>query len=130
MSIFNKITAFSVSIFGVLSILSFSPPVHAALFEGAKGEACKGANLDASNATCSDGASSLEKTISTAVNILTAIVGIAAVIMIIINGLRFITANGDSNSISAARTGIIYALVGLVVAAMAQIIVRFILSRF
>lgn len=121
--------------FGFVIVAGFATPAQAALFDAAKGEACKGANLDSANATCDEGKdasgqTALDRGVKTAVNILTAIVGIAAVIMIIINGLRFITANGDSGSISSARTGIIYALVGLVVAAMAQIIVRFILNRF
>jgi hypothetical protein len=99
-------------------------------FSGSKQEACKGANLS-NDPSChtAQSTSTLEKTIELIVNILTIIVGIVAVIMIIVNGLKFITSNGDSNSISSARHGIIYALVGLVIVALAQVIVRFVLGQ-
>ncbi len=48
--------------------------------------------------------------------------------MIIINGLRFITSGGDSNAVSSAKKGILYAIVGLVIVALAQFIVRFVLN--
>lgn len=63
------------------------------------------------------------------VSILSWIVGVASVVMIIISGLRMIIANGDSSKIASARNGIIYALVGLVVAVSAQAFVHLVLSR-
>lgn len=71
----------------------------------------------------------VEKTVANTIDLLSMIVGIIAVFMIIIAGIRFITANGDSNSIAQARTIIIYAAVGLVVVAIAQTIVRFVLTE-
>lgn len=63
------------------------------------------------------------------ITILSIIVGIAAVIMIIIAGLSFITANGDPQAIAKARGSIIYALVGIVIVALAQTLVAFVLNR-
>jgi hypothetical protein len=63
------------------------------------------------------------------INILSIVVGVAAVFMIIIAGIRFVTSGGDSNGISSARNTIIYAIVGLLVVALAQIIVQFVLGR-
>jgi hypothetical protein len=63
------------------------------------------------------------------INILSIVVGVVAVFMIIIAGIRFITSNGDSNNVSSARSTIIYAIVGLVVVALAQVIVQFVLGR-
>ncbi len=54
--------------------------------------------------------------------------GIAAVIMIIIGGLRLILSGGNPNQISEAKNMIIYALVGIVVIVMAQFLVRFVLG--
>jgi hypothetical protein len=54
------------------------------------------------------------------------IIGIAAVIMIIIGGATYVLAAGDSAKINTAKNTIIYALVGLVVAASAALIIRFI----
>ena len=71
----------------------------------------------------------LDKTIRTVVDILSMVVGIIAVIMIIISGLKFITANGDSGSIKSARQTLTYALVGVVVVAAAQALVQFVLHR-
>ncbi len=129
MKLLHKIAVTTALLTSSLFVVGSASPVSAALFDSARGEACKGANLDDKNNKCEGGASSLESTIQTVITILTTIVGVAAVIIIIINGLRFITANGDSNSITAARNGIIYALIGLVIAVMAQIIVRFVLGR-
>lgn len=114
---------------GMFSLQMVPPSVHAQLFKDAKQAACSGAQLEA-NAGCSqtqaDKADTIVKRI---VTILSIIVGIIAVIMIIINGLRFITSNGDSNTISSARNGIIYALVGLIIVALAQFIVRYVITN-
>jgi hypothetical protein len=55
--------------------------------------------------------------------------GAAAVIGLIIYGLRILLANGDSNTISASRTGILYSLIGIIVIVFAQLIVVFILNK-
>lgn len=57
------------------------------------------------------------------------IAGIIAVIMVILGGFKYITANGDSGSIASAKQTIIYALVGVVIAILAQAIVSYILSK-
>lgn len=61
--------------------------------------------------------------------ILVYIIGIASVIVIIIGGLRYILSNGDANTVNTAKNSIIYALVGLVIAILAQTIVTFVLGR-
>ena len=93
---------------------------------------CKGAQLDVNaSGTCEtdDAGSTVNNIISTVINIFSIIVGVIAVIMIIIGGIKYITSGGDSNNISSAKTTIIYAIIGLVVVALAQIIVRFVLGR-
>ena len=57
-------------------------------------------------------------------NILSFVVGAASVIVMVVAGLRFITANGDAQGIASARQTIIYAIVGLIVALGAQAIVQ------
>ena len=98
----------------------------------AQGDACSGLNQlngDPASTTCPDGSSSVSNLIATIVNILSLIVGIAAVIMIIVGGLKYVTANGDSNNLNSAKNTIIFALVGLVVAAFAQMLVHFVLTK-
>ncbi len=64
-----------------------------------------------------------------AINILSYIIGIAAIIGLIVGGIRMMTANGDSNSVASARSGIIYSLVGIAVVALAQALVAFVLNN-
>jgi hypothetical protein len=63
------------------------------------------------------------------INIFSLIVGVIAVIMIIIGGLKYITSGGDSGNVSGAKNTILYAIIGLVIVALAQIIVRFVLAK-
>jgi len=60
---------------------------------------------------------------------LSVIVGVAAVIMIILSGLRYITSGGDASKVGAAKSSLIYALIGLVIVALAQVIVHFVFAK-
>ena len=88
-------------------------------------------NLTTESKDCSTdpAGQTVNEIIATVINIFSFIVGVIAVIMIIIGGIKYITSGGDSNNISSAKTTIIYAIIGLVVVALAQIIVRFVLQR-
>jgi hypothetical protein len=66
---------------------------------------------------------------NTFVNILSLVVGIIAIIMIVISAFRFITSGGDSNRVSSARSTLIYALIGVAVAALAQLLIHFVLFQ-
>lgn len=102
----------------------------ASIFDTAKNEACRGTEVAVGSTGCgTDSSGKLDKTIANIVNVLSVIIGIAAVIVIIVNGLRFITSGGDSNTVSSAKNGILYAVVGLIIVALAQVIVRFVLSK-
>lgn len=63
------------------------------------------------------------------INILLFVIGLIAVLMIIIGGLRYVLSGGDSNSTNAAKNTILYAVIGLVVAIMAYAIVNFVVDR-
>ena len=56
-------------------------------------------------------------------------VGVASVIMLIIGGLRFITSGGDPQTAKAARNTVLYAIIGMIVAVVAQLLVSFVLTR-
>jgi cytochrome bd-type quinol oxidase subunit 2 len=64
-----------------------------------------------------------------ATRVLAVIAGVAAVIMIIVSGLRYILSEGDPAKASQARNGLIYALVGLIVIIAAQSIITFVIDR-
>lgn len=71
----------------------------------------------------------LSQIISTVINIFSMVVGVVAVIMIIIGGFKYITSMGDSSSTASAKNTILYAIIGLVIVAFSQVIVRFVLGR-
>jgi len=81
-------------------------------------------------ATCDPATASgtVSDTIRSIINVLSAIAGTAAVIMIIVGGFRYVTSAGNAESTKSARNTIIYAVVGLVIVAMAQIVVHFVLN--
>ncbi len=97
---------------------------------------CQGSNLTVDSATSSStcgsssaGTSSFNDLLTQIVNIFSAIVGVIAVIMIIVGGLRYITSGGDSNKVSGAKNTLIYAIIGLIIVALAQLIVHFVLQK-
>jgi hypothetical protein len=99
-----------------------------------QGGLCSGAqdlavSSNGGHATCTEGQSSVSSLIRTVINILSIIVGVVAVIMIIIGGFRYITSGGKQESVTGAKNTILYAVIGLVIVALAQIIVRFVLTK-
>jgi hypothetical protein len=73
---------------------------------------------------------SIDKIIGTVISVLAWIIGVVSVFMVIFGGFRFVTAGGDPNAISSARSTIFYALIGMVVAVLAQVIIRYVLKSF
>lgn len=73
---------------------------------------------------------SFETSLKNIVNVLLFVLGAIAVIMIIIGGVRYATANGEASSIKAAKDTILYAVIGLIVASMAYAIVNFVVGAF
>jgi choline-glycine betaine transporter len=63
------------------------------------------------------------------VNILSIIGGIMAVITIMIAGTRIIVSAGDSATIASSRQAILYAVFGLIIILLSQIMVRFVISK-
>jgi hypothetical protein len=70
----------------------------------------------------------LSDTIATVINIISVFGGALAVIMIIIGGMRYITSAGSPEGAKGARNTIVYAVVGLVIIGIAQIIVHFVIN--
>lgn len=68
-------------------------------------------------------------TLKIVLNVLSFVAGVAAVILLIVNGLRLVLSNGDTNGVKNARSGVIYVLIGLLVVVIAQSIVIFVLDK-
>lgn len=67
--------------------------------------------------------------ITVIVNLLSALVGIAAVIGIIVAGIKYITSASNPEEANKSRELVIYAVVGLVLATIAQVLVRAVLHN-
>lgn len=126
------LTLVSLAVVGMPAVAYAADPTKADIKTGL----CAGAQLNASSSAgdCSSsevtGAQdTVTKIIATVINILSVVVGAISVVMIIIGGLKYITSGGDSGNVSGAKNTILYAVVGLVVVALAQIIVKFVLGR-
>jgi hypothetical protein len=75
------------------------------------------------------GGANVQSLIKTIVNILSLVVGAAAVIMIILSGMKFISSGGDPQKVGSAKSSLIYALIGLIVVALTQAIIHFTLDN-
>lgn len=108
----------------------------AATYDPGNGATC-GANgkpvTDATgNVKCevdTDTTKSLPAIVAFIINVFSWIIGAVSVIMIIYGGFRYITSGGDSNGVTAAKNTILYAIIGLIIVALAQIIVNFVLNK-
>ena len=56
-------------------------------------------------------------------------IGALTVLFIVLAGLRYITAQGDPAKVSQAKSAILYSLIGLVIAIMADAIVHFVIKN-
>lgn len=65
---------------------------------------------------------------TTIVNIMLFIIGAIAVIMIIVGGIRYVVSGGDQNAVTSAKNTIMYAVVGLIIAALAYAVVNFVIT--
>jgi uncharacterized membrane protein YuzA (DUF378 family) len=76
---------------------------------------------------CND--SGVGNAISLAVQILSIVVGIAAVIAVILGGFKYITSGGDTNKVANAKNTLVYAIIGLAIAVLAQLLVHFVINQ-
>lgn len=101
-----------------------------------KSIACQGLSVgqsgaSASNNACvSQGTTGLDGILHTIVEVMITIVGIISVIMIMVGGIKYATSGGESSSAASAKNTVLYAVIGLIVAVVAQMLVFFVLSRF
>ena len=119
--IFASLAITTLTLFMPMALVA---PTYAACSNDAEGQVLQGFS-DCTN----DGSTKVNSLLSSIITILSAAIGIAAVIMIIIAGLKFVTAGGESNAVASAKSTLIYALVGLAIAALAQVLVHFVIGR-
>jgi len=112
-----------------LGVVGLQQP--SAVFADSKADVCAGVGAVSGTTGCTG--SKTDPTVNgiatTIVNFMSALVGLLSVVMIIWGGFRYVTSGGDSGKITSARTTIVYALVGLAIVALAQTIVKFVITK-
>lgn len=71
----------------------------------------------------------LDNSLTIILNGIILILGLVAVIFIIIGGVNYITSSGDANKVKKAKDTILYAVIGLIICALAFAIVNFVIAR-
>lgn len=102
-----------------VSLLGFSNTSALTLREGAEAAKCDGCPTDLFGDT---------GVFRQVTNTVLYIVGIIAVIMLIIGGIRYLLSGGDSKKVTDAKNTVLYAIIGLVIAFLAFAIVNFVIS--
>lgn len=68
------------------------------------------------------------KAVQNIVSAIIVVIGIVAVIFIVVGGIQYITSSGDAAKTKKAKDTILYACIGLVIAALAFAIVNFVIA--
>lgn len=105
----------------VESVCDLDPPANATLEEKNALEAKKAA------AGCNE-SETIEGKIGGIYEVILGIAGIVAVVVIIVCGIMLTTSAGDPGKVAKAKKGILYSVVGLLVALLAWAIIKFVLS--
>lgn len=125
----KQISLFVLSVMAGFGLLLAPVPVSADIDDNL----CRGSNLDfdrSAAADCeTDTTTRVNDTVALVINILSIVVGVVAVIMIIIGGLKYIMSSGESSNIQGAKNTILYAIIGLIIVALAQVIVKYVLVQ-
>ncbi len=69
----------------------------------------------------------LPNVVTSIINGVIAILGLLAVIMIVVGGYKYMTAAGDAGKLAAAKNTLLYACIGLIICALAFMIVNFVI---
>ena len=110
--------------------LAISQPAFADCISNPTGAGCPCA-LNSSSAACQDLSKQdgLSNILKNATNIVLFIAGALAVIMIIISGIMYMTAGGDTKKATLATKALTVTVIGLIVIVLAAALVNFILGN-
>jgi hypothetical protein len=73
---------------------------------------------------------SLSSIIQFAISVIVFVAAFLAFIYLVISGFQYITAGGDAEKATKARAGILNAIIGLIIIALAYIIIKFVGNLF
>jgi len=135
-----KIVAGSLLIVGVVLGLSFMSLQDAGA-QNPKAAACQGTggtwkpdpNAPSSDPNKGECVTPDKRTVTGTIkqvgNVLIFIVGAVSVLMVIIGGMRYALAQGDSNAVSSAKNTVLYAIIGIVLSLASYGLVNFVISN-
>ncbi len=116
-------------IFGFLLVMGTATPLVAGA-ASAKEEVCNGIGASTGSGGCTEGSGkSLNDIMALVINIFSWVVGAVAVLFAIIAGFKYITSGGDPSAVKSAKDTLLYVIIGLVIVALSQVIVNFVLKK-
>ena len=104
---------------GVVAAVSIAPVSAMTLQEGVEAARCDGCPADLFGET------GVFKQVT---NTILYIVGIIAVIMLIVGGIKYVVSGGDSKKVTDAKNTVLYAIIGLVISFLAFAIINFVVA--
>src|SRR6266849_1878485 len=120
----KKITA---SITTFVSLLTVSALPAFAATQTTLGNTCAGGSF---NKLCNLGVNNIGPIVGSVVNFIFLIAAIIALIYLVLGGIKWVTSEGDTKNVEAARNQIIAAAVGLGVTFLSYLIINLLLGFF
>ncbi|MBQ3440933.1 hypothetical protein IJG27_01310 [Candidatus Saccharibacteria bacterium] len=118
-----------VAFLSLIGLTSFRPAsVHAATAYNICGQNNVSAEVKQANGCNGDATNDLSNAIVSIINAVIYVLGIVAAIFIIVGGVNYMTSAGDAAKIEKAKKTILYAVIGLVIAALTFAIVNFVIA--
>ena len=100
------------------------------IFADSKSAVCEGATMVAGGDCDNTTGNSVANLVQSIITFFAWVLGILSVIYIMYGGFKYVTAGGDSGKVTSARNAILFALIGLVIAALAQTVVKYVIGLF
>lgn len=97
---------------------------------GAAGGGSSVAGTSSGGTICDSQGDDFYEIMKNIINTVLVVLGMVAVVMIVIGGIRYTTSNGEASQIQSAKNTVLYAVVGLIVAILAFAIVNFVIDAF
>lgn len=116
----------------LLSLCLFAAPLRAAAFDPFGGSVCSGQQAQSAvctSKTTQDPITGTSGVLDNITNIIAGIAGGAAVILIIIGGLRYVTSGGEADKVASAKKTVMNALIGIAVIVLARALIDFVITR-
>ena len=114
----------------VLSLLVFAQPAYAQVLN----KTCEGVSNSSICEPTSSGVGGNDiygpdGVLTKVANVLSIVLGVISVFVVMVGGIKYVLSGGDPSKTNNARSTILYAIIGLVVAALAQALILLVLNK-